>query len=212
MRPSTGNHRQGFSLLEITLVLAILAVIAALALPRLVGSASSYRMRIAAQQVQAGWARARNQALKDGSPSLFVCSKSGQTFAVIGGSDNPTATAETLSSIESFLTMTADELDLTESPTNMGARLERLPVEITISAVHSMDAVPPPIANGESTGAAAVSSSISQIRFLPDGTSSDALIVLTNNREQSIGIMLRGITGTSSVMDIDSGSIAGVGQ
>lgn len=209
------KSRRGLTLLEITLVLVIIAVIAAMVLPRLVGTATSYRLRLAAQKTQAGLTQARNQALKNGRASIFACVESGQTYAVIPTTVDAQGLERAMSSVEPFLSMTPDELDTMRSQTEglTGARLSRLPMEVTITAVHVVNTVSPPIAAPSTTSpiTSTISSNVSQIRFLPDGTSTDALIVLSNNRDQSIGVVLRGITGTSSITEIASGAMSSQG-
>src|SRR2546423_11308670 len=67
-----GVGRRAFSLIEMVLVLAILAMVSAIAVPRYAGSIARYRAETAARRVAADLALAAAHAADAGKPQLVV--------------------------------------------------------------------------------------------------------------------------------------------
>ncbi len=66
-----GGVRRGFTLLELTLVLALLVVISAMVWPAFEKPLASERLRRGADKVRAEWTRTRVRAMTTGSPHVF---------------------------------------------------------------------------------------------------------------------------------------------
>ena len=66
------TRRPGLTLLEVTLVMAILLMLAAVAYPTLSAMYGDVRVKAAADQVRASWTEARAQAIEDGRTYRFA--------------------------------------------------------------------------------------------------------------------------------------------
>jgi prepilin-type N-terminal cleavage/methylation domain-containing protein len=65
-------RRRSYTLLEVILVLALLAILAALSYPSIDAMFSGYRLTAAADAIRAGWASARSHAIDEGRPYRFA--------------------------------------------------------------------------------------------------------------------------------------------
>ena len=65
------NSRSGMTLLELMLVLALLVVVGAMAMPAFKGPFANQRLRKAGEMVRIEWNRARIQAMKTGQIQMF---------------------------------------------------------------------------------------------------------------------------------------------
>jgi prepilin-type N-terminal cleavage/methylation domain-containing protein len=65
------NDRRGFSLLELLVVMAVLVLLAAIAVPTIDGMYGHVRMSAAVDTVKGIWAEARTNAIDDGVPYRF---------------------------------------------------------------------------------------------------------------------------------------------
>ncbi len=84
-------QRRGFTILELTLVMALIIVIAALAIPSFEAMYSGVKLTTAADMVRAHWANARARAVEDGIPYRFaVVPQSGRFKVSPDAEDAPT--------------------------------------------------------------------------------------------------------------------------
>lgn len=89
MKVSRGNRMRGFSLLELLLVLAVVMVVTAMALPNMLTSMEQYRLRSKASDLSAMLQRARSVAVKRSQPAGL--SLTGSTFSIIGSTTEDAA-------------------------------------------------------------------------------------------------------------------------
>ena len=65
------RHRPSYTLLEVTLVLALLAIVTALAYPSIDGMYGHHRLTAALDEVRGAWASGRAHAIEEGTPYRF---------------------------------------------------------------------------------------------------------------------------------------------
>jgi prepilin-type N-terminal cleavage/methylation domain-containing protein len=87
-QPNTNpGARTGFSLIELTLVVFLLGISAAIAIPRYANSLCSYRAAMAAKRVAADLALARNDAWMTGSRRTVSFSQTNNQYQLTGIAD-----------------------------------------------------------------------------------------------------------------------------
>ena len=190
------KRRNGFTLLEMILVLAILVAAAAIATPALQGVMRNTSLKAGADLVRSEWMRAHVKAMKTGRIQLFRYEQAGRKFIV-----------------EPYIS-DDDELESNGAPATASAAPggnasahtgapPQLPDGITFvggdSATDSRGAAAEQSAPSTAGGQAAWSQ---PILFYPDGSSSDAYVVVGNTRQLGIRVELRGMTGTARVGEI----------
>ena len=76
------RRRRGYTLLEVMIVCAILAVVATLTYPSLRGMYPYFKLQGGADAVRAAWAHARSRAIEEGRPYRFSLDDRGTHFRV----------------------------------------------------------------------------------------------------------------------------------
>jgi prepilin-type N-terminal cleavage/methylation domain-containing protein len=74
--------KRGFSIIELVIVLAIMSIVAAIAVPSINSSVQLYRLRSAAASVQGVIQATRYQAISSGYPFAIVFNKATSTYQV----------------------------------------------------------------------------------------------------------------------------------
>ena len=184
-------HR-GLTLVEVVLVLALLVVVGAVSVPLLGGAFSRAGLQSASDLLRGAWSQARLEAMQSGQSFAFHCEPHGGRFQLVA----------------------LDQLGMPESqalqPENPNAeraasdilRLNRsqLPEGVIFARADVADSSYLAATAGSSSEA----SWSSPILFRPDGTTSDASLLLANEYNQTIRVTLRGLTGISSASDVGS--------
>jgi Tfp pilus assembly protein FimT len=182
----------GLTLIELLLVLALLVVIGAMAAPALDGAFSRAKLSNSADQIRGAWGRARVAAMQSGEIHLFRFELQGRNFQVVALSAEGMAPP-----------VAADDTDETESTDRLHLSKKQLPEGIVFyaSRLEPVDSSTgqTPIANA---AAASTPEGWSMpIRFFPDGTTSDAIVVLAGEQDLGVQVTLRGLTGASAVSE-----------
>ena len=191
-------RKPAFTLIEVLLVLAILVVVAAAAAPALRGVMRDAALKNAAETVRIHWTKAHVKAMKTGRIQVFRFEQDGARFTV-----QPWAAAD-------------DEIEAAPSVQGFGTEEE----ETASPRLDESSAVSLPEGTKFIAGAAAVqgrSQAIEQdiqdanrfeadwsqpILFYPDGSTSDAWVIVAGEREVAIRVELRGMTGTTTIGEI----------
>jgi prepilin-type N-terminal cleavage/methylation domain-containing protein len=178
-------RRRGLTLIEVCLVLTLLVVIASFAAPLLGGAIERRALMSGAGMLQAGWTRARLAAMQSGQTYVVRLQPKGSQFQVL--------------SLDQLMMPESQELppenpDAEQTPYDILRFFKtRLPSGVIFGHAD--------VANSNQLTATVGSSAdgpwSSPIVFRPDGTTSDASVLIVNEPGHTIRVTLRGLTGTS---------------
>ena len=181
---ANNKRRRALTLLELLLVMALLAVLAAFAWPLIQKPLESVRLRRAADRVRTEWSAARVAAMTSGQIHAFRFERESDRFAVAPWNDS-----------------VVEVSGAAEATDAEGVRREEAQLPEGIVFVSSNQP-----SDGSVKSEADISSSPA-ILFYPDGTTSDVTLTLRNDRQSNeyqstVAVALRGLTGTSRVGDV----------
>jgi prepilin-type N-terminal cleavage/methylation domain-containing protein len=183
-------HRRprGLTLVEVLLVLTLLVVVGAVTAPLLEGSFSRAGLNSAADVLRGAWAKARLAAMQTGQPYAFRLEPNGSRFQILALNELGLPESNVLEPETNVEHKAVDMLRLPQT---------RLPDGIVftageVSTSNQLLATIPGAAEGPWS---------SPIVFHPDGTTSDASILLSNSQQTTIRVTLRGLTGVSNTTD-----------
>jgi len=180
------------------LVLAVLVAVGAMVLPALHGPLEDQRLLKSADLIRAQWTKARVTAMKNGRMYVFRYVTATDEYAIepwSGEADATEASQEALS---------METLPLPQATTEkrhmLGVAGQRLPdgVQFFMGETQADNRLAQTAAD---TAAPAAENAVSPIVFYPDGSTSDARLVLTNERF-FVELTLRGLTGMVRVSEL----------
>lgn len=182
------DRRTGFTLLELLLVLALAATVLALVLPAVQGPLRRQRLIAAAGELRVELGRVRNDAVRQGRMYTMSLEVEGNRFNALpydaAGSSGP------MSEASLSATSMAGAAEFDDASQSAGViRSGKLPEGIVFESVD--------VVLDDASPSADEPADAPQLYFFPDGTTSDALIVLRSERDRAVSVTLRGITGTS---------------
>lgn len=183
-------RRGGFTLIEVLLVMSLLVILASITLPYLGSSFSRAHLNAADDILRDALTRGRMTALQTGEIQAFRCEPKGARFQLVAldklslpeSSQPPPDTTDGEHSAQDILRLSRP----------------RLPDDVIFASAEIASSNQVAALYG-TTGDSGWSE---PILFNPDGTTSDASIVLQNDQGQTIRVTLRGVTGlvTSSAV------------
>jgi prepilin-type N-terminal cleavage/methylation domain-containing protein len=189
--------RAGFTMIEVLLVLALLVVVTALAWPMLQRPFANRRLYAAADLVRAGWCNARSGAIRSGHTYAFRYLPEGDRFCVQPEDDSGAGGMSDAS---------GSGVDGTPMPSDdeYSQPVERtLPDGVKfVAGDTSTDAMADAGADMPPDGDASWSE---PILFYPDGTTSDAHLMLGNESGSAMEVTLRGLTGAVTTGEVVAG-------
>ena len=193
--PTSADHRsarRGFTLLEVILVLGLLVVIAAMSWPILDRNLAVQRLRRAADSVRVQMARARNAAITTGQAQAFYYMPAGLEFYF-----------EPYSLLQDSVEYSGT---VSFGGTATGAAtptIEMLPYHITFGQGQTFADARSQALTASSTPTATVAGNwAAPILFFADGTATSAEVYLLSDDQRQIPILLRGLTGATSLGEI----------
>jgi len=180
--------RPAYTLLELMLVLAIMALLAALAYPSLDSMYNDFKVASAADKIQAAMAMGRLQAINEGRPYRLGVVPGKGNYRVAPDSSEFWAGNSASSSTDS-----TDQPVILQDALPKGVRLALSDADVSTDVMRAdATSLPPDSVDPSQYQAIAT--------FLPDGTSRDDVrIVFSAKGAQSLVITLRGITGAVTV-------------
>ncbi len=166
------SARDGYTLLELLLVMAIILITASLAVPAIEGMMTDSRMKAARDMVRARWADVRGQAMKEGRPYVFGVVDGTGKFIVEPEDDNaPSNTNDKPFKIEGVLPET---VAFAVSQSNVGSS----------NSGHSTSGYQPIVV------------------YLADGTARDDVSLMFGKENGSLmGLKVRALTGSVTMID-----------
>jgi len=197
---------RGMTLVELLLVLALLAIAGSLTVPSIFSGFSSTRLRRAGDQILARWADARATAIESGSIQQFRFGVETGAYRIEPWSPLPAEDASRPTSGRSAERRAADDRSSapvqgmalpSDAATLNDADVVQSQLNDGITFLEGQAATEDPLTRQvQKTSLAAGGGDWSTpILFFPDGTSSQATVVLTNDRENYVRLTLRALTG-----------------
>ncbi len=171
------------------LVMLILVLASALAIPTLSGSLDGFRLKKSADLVRAQWAHTRNNAMETGRIHVFRYETGGDRYwSEPWYAENDTTQAVSGEDLTgpSYGKHLPDTVQFASGETQSTTRSANVEESAT---------------SGVATNEASLGR---PIVFYPDGTASTAKLYLQNERGKFILIDLRGLTGIATVSDVFS--------
>jgi len=184
---------RGLTLVELILVLSLLVIIGAVSVPLLEGTFTRSRLNHAGDLLRGAWARARLAATQSGQTFAFRMEPRGSRYEIVPLAEltDPSAAPQQAA------------VDMAEEDDDDSARLPEnsLPSGVTFANVQVS------ATSQFQSGPAADAAWSTPILFHPDGTTSDALILLANEEGLTLRVTLRGLTGTARIGEIGSEAV-----
>lgn len=205
------------TLVELLVVLALLVVIGGIVVPVFTGSFASVRLRRAGDQVLTRWSQARAEAIEAGEVRQFRYTPETGDYRIEPWANlaleqaGSSSAASTTGAVASDAATDADAATSTDATTGAdaagaddvsGADSRTLPERITF---YSGRLAVADAATGERQAASMQSSRDEQstpILFFPDGRTTEASVVLANDRNQFLRLTLRGLTGVGRATEV----------
>lgn len=185
--------------MELLLVLALIVMVYALAVPGLKGPLASHRLRSAADLVRHECAKTRVDAMQSGQVHILQFQPNTDQYRV-------TQWISPDDLLESDYSSYANRGSSAESQTGLlpTHRQSNLPEGITFVWSETEDARSL-VVSSDPTGQNELDAEWSfPIFFYPDGTTSTARVVLANERNGRIEVKLRGLTGVATIGSVVS--------
>jgi prepilin-type N-terminal cleavage/methylation domain-containing protein len=193
--------RRAFTLAEILLVMAVLVVIASITVPIMKGALENYRLRKSADSMRSAFASARGAAARTGMTYIFQYTPGTAEYTI-----QPWSTGDEFLEISAAPTIDMGGASTAAAPAIKPLKTSPLPEgilfhgSVTDSSLRDLRTI-----SGSGDNATALGSApqgAPPILFYSDGSSSNATLVLKNNRGSYVEIKLRGLTGHSTASNL----------
>lgn len=197
------RQRSGFTLIEILIVLAILAMMAAFTLPAMRGLLDKSRLRAAGQQVRVALSKARSLSIREGVPVEFRYERHGQHWKIERTTPSPgqrgmgkeptTTTGSGLTAQPEFEFESAGANPSVSNVLREGILPDGLLFDSPIT--HPVADVPASTDSFDEPLPDSFSASWStSITFRPNGRSQDAELTIRGARDFVVTVTVRGLT------------------
>jgi Tfp pilus assembly protein FimT len=198
-RSTPRTFARGVTLMELLLVLVLLVVAGSIVIPAIMGAYSSVKLTRAGDAVITRWAEARAQAIETGLVYQFRFTPETGKYRVEPWSNLEADAAATDSPSESSKAETfATRETLDESPTVAA----ELPESIVFQGGQAAAEDPATRERRVTSLESPQSSWSTPILFFPDGTASQATVVLQSDVPNYLRLTLRGLTGVARASEV----------
>ena len=200
-RRDPSNAEGGFSLMEIMVVLAIIAVLSSISMPVLKGFASTRRLKTSARAIVDTLGFARDMAITEKNTHLVVFDIDGNRYW--------------LASSETF--------DIQNPAASAGRTTNSVPVngqQVMVSRTDGVMGIPRPLNRGVTIASISTTvngvnqqiiSGVDYVYFSPIATSVDTVVYLRNIDDDVIAITVEAATGRSSIQELSPQQIQRLG-
>lgn len=202
--------RTAFTLLEVALTLAVMVVIASLTWPTISRVFDTNRLRAAGDQMRAEFGQARSRAMTTGLPHVFRFEPNTANYEISAWVDPCAPVEASLTTMQSAGSSSTLGTAVPQSGTvgtdptgSSGGAVRTLPQGITFLDIQRSTDSRTAIAE-EGLASSGQASTVPPILFYPDGTSSDAVVRIGNDRGRFVEISLRGLTGLARMGEIST--------
>jgi len=188
------GKRQGFTLLELMLVMVIMVILASLTLPAIDRMLDGQKVDKGADLVRASLGRARVTAIRSGKVQAFICRPGSASMLVM-----PLESVDASSDMSTWFSETREA----NRSSNLDFSDEQLPrgVEFISSAVVDNNRSEFVMEESGSSMSSSASGSTQYVLFYPDGTCQDAQLTISNQAGVQKRIIVRALTGTARITD-----------
>jgi prepilin-type N-terminal cleavage/methylation domain-containing protein len=204
------GERCGFTLLEIMLVLTIIAILGAIAVPQFTDLYARQRLHASAERIRLDLDRARLEAMRTGQAQMFECALGQGNYSVHPLSQqkdmlNTGEGATVVTQFGSVAATTDSGMLAAADPTTLSGKVRTLEEKVTfLSCLVATDSRAYSVAqqSAATSGQLSLSTVAQAILFYPDGSTSNAEVRVQNSRGEVRAIRLRGLTGHSKVITV----------
>ncbi|MFO0943802.1 MAG: prepilin-type N-terminal cleavage/methylation domain-containing protein [Pirellulales bacterium] len=208
-RSSLTRHlAAGFTLMELMLVLTIIVVIGAIAVPNMERLLERQKIRGAADELRLAWDTARIKAMRTGQAQVFKCELGSNDYSIqalilhddmnnIGSGATMMSggvATETTSTTFGMATKAADSSDAEEKELDDTVEF--------VSCIVATDLRSLAVAQSGENAMVNVQTINQSVIFYPDGSTSTAEVKIKNERGETTGVQIRGITGHTKLIDL----------
>jgi prepilin-type N-terminal cleavage/methylation domain-containing protein len=206
--------RKAFTLMELMLVMAILVILASIAVPILGNVLDRQKLRGAAEELRLAWDNARLKAMRTGQTQIFQCQIESGAYSI-----QPLILHDDVNNVGDGATLLSGGVAVETSSTAWGVttsavdpqELDQLKLDETVTFASCRVASDPrAFSLAQSGGSTGIDlTNVSQaVLFYSDGTTSTAEALIRNQRGDTTGVQLRGLTGHSKVLAVSFGEEA----
>lgn len=187
--------RRAISLIEILTVLLIIVVAGAMVAPNVQNMLRRQRLKSAAESMRIEWSRAHIKAMKTGRILVFRYELNGSQYSLQPWAAGDEATEGESEAVSGFGT-TVEMPDVT-------VETKKLEEGITFAAGEAkFEQRSYEIENFLQNGATAEGGQWSRpILFYPDGSATDAFVIVSDAKQDAYRVNLRGLTGTTQLSE-----------
>jgi prepilin-type N-terminal cleavage/methylation domain-containing protein len=196
--------RRGFTLLELVLVLSIIVMVSALAIPTYQAYISSREIAGSAGRLELEIRKARLEAIRTGQIQKMEVKIGGREVSLqpwLSADDSASASGGATVVTQVGQVITTDANGMAVSSNGVPATTWSVGQSVTFENAQIFTDVRSVVQTGTMTSGP-VGDVSSPIFFYPDGSSSTARIVLTNTRGRRIAVEVRGVTGATTIVEL----------